>query len=81
MINLSTGTETMEQQDSGSAEKPPADGPPDGAGHAAPDLSTGDSTWGVGAAAAMDNLRRHHFGARHQPQDERAGPKAGSAAE
>ncbi|TFZ08877.1 hypothetical protein [Ramlibacter humi] len=61
----------MEQQDSGNPETPVANEAPADAGHAVPATPMEDSTWGVGAAAAMDNLRRHHFGARHQPQDER----------
>ena len=62
----------MEQQESGKAEKPLAEQPAAGAGRQPADSGSADSTWGVGAAAAMENLRRHNFGARRsRPQDDR----------
>ena len=58
----------MDQQDQVPDEpanrEPPAarEEPATGAAHA--DDSANDSTWGLGAASAMDPLRRHNFRSR-----------------
>jgi hypothetical protein len=58
----------MDQQDHGpdksqahADDKQPAQGPPRA------DESANDSNWGVGSASALDNLRRHDYGARRRP--------------
>jgi hypothetical protein len=62
----------MEQQERGNQHTAPD---PEPAAQEAPRADLSDSTWGQGAAAAMANLRRHHFGARQSapPED---GPTA-----
>jgi hypothetical protein len=57
----------MDQQDHGpdkskahADDKQPAQGPPRA------DESANDSNWGVGSASALDNLRRHDYGARRR---------------
>ena len=55
----------MDQQDQGpGASRAPGD--TDASPRQAPqaDDAAGDSTWGVGAASAMEHLRRHDYRAR-----------------
>ena len=55
----------MDQQERGpdTSQAPAGDAQP-GQEPSAADDSANDSTWGLGAASALENLRRHHFGAR-----------------
>jgi hypothetical protein len=66
----------MDQQDRGAkATPPPADKVPAQGRSKAKD-SANDSTWGLGSASAMDNLRRHGYGVRHdKPADEDDRPR------
>ena len=40
----------------------------------ADELAMNDSTWGEGAASALDNLRRHNFRVRRSKESEDEGP-------
>jgi hypothetical protein len=53
----------MDQQDRGPDASPSTDKQAPQAQRAA-DESANDSSWGVGSASALDQLRRHDFGAR-----------------
>lgn len=62
----------MEQQEQqGRGSQPQDEDPPEGQPEAG--NSANDSTWGLGSASALDNLRRHEFrGRRSKPaEDER----------
>lgn len=57
----------MDQQDRGpdKSQAPPAlDKQPAQGLRRAEQQSANDSNWGLGAASALDNLRRHHYRAR-----------------